>query len=323
MTHRERFAAALEGKTPDWVPTFELEFQLEQEMFGARFDYARVTPEALDAVSATERMRALEELAAHTLWLYVDQLEYSSVPINGPTAPPRLADQLDLIRILRQMAGNTVMLHAHGDGTFALPDGNDMYAFAYRIADDFEGLKRQAQDKAQEAIARNHRLAEAGVDCFILCADYCYNQGPFISPAMFSELITPYLARIIADIRQMGCYAIKHTDGNIMPILDQLVQAHPHALHSLDPMAQVDIAQVKRLVGDRVALCGNVNCALMQTGTDEQVVASARYAIDSGKPGGGYVFCTSNVPFKGLPARRYELILDVWKRMRDYSKEEM
>ena len=36
----------------------------------------------------------------------------------------------------------------------------------------------------------------------------------------------------------MGFYVIKHTDGNIMPILDQLVERKPHALHSLDPQAR-------------------------------------------------------------------------------------
>lgn len=34
---------------------------------------------------------------------------------------------------------------------------------------------------------------------------------------------------------------------------------------------------------------------------------------------GGYIFCTSNVPFKGMPPERYQLALDVWKRMRDYT----
>ena len=81
----------------------------------------------------------------------------------------------------------------------------------------------------------------------------------------------------------------------------------------------VDIREVKRLVGDRVCLCGNVNCALMQTGSDQEVIESAEYCLTYGKPGGGYIFCTSNVPFKGLPPERYRMILDVWKRMRMYS----
>ena len=60
--------------------------------------------------------------------------------------------------------------------------------------------------------------------------------------------------------RKNGAYVIKHTDGNIMPILDQLVSCRPHALHSIDPQAKVDLGEVKRLVGDKVCLAGNVNC---------------------------------------------------------------
>ena len=70
--------------------------------------------------------------------------------------------------------------------------------------------------------------------------------------------------------------------------------------------------------GDKVALCGNVHCAAMQTGTEAEVIASAEYCLTHAKPGGGYVYCTSNIPFKGLPLERYLLVLDVWKRMRDY-----
>ncbi|MCQ2446543.1 MAG: hypothetical protein MJ141_06655, partial [Clostridia bacterium] len=105
----------------------------------------------------------------------------------------------------------------------------------------------------------------------------------------------------------------------IMPILDQLIEAGPDAIHSLDPMAGVDIAKVKEITYPaHVAICGNVNCARMQTGTDEEVRGSALYALRHGKPGGGYIYCTSNVPFKGLPPERYQMILDIWKENRDY-----
>ena len=109
--------------------------------------------------------------------------------------------------------------------------------------------------------------------------------------------MTPYLARLIAGYRELGFYAIKHTDGNIMPILDQLVECSPHALHSLDPQGGMDIAEVKRLCGDRVCLIGNVNCGKLDTGTDQEVIESVRYALTRGMPGGGYIFCTSNCIF--------------------------
>ncbi len=116
----------------------------------------------------------------------------------------------------------------------------------------------------------------------------------------------------------MGFYTIKHTDGNIMPILDQLVQCHPHALHSLDPQGGVDIAQVKALCGNKVCLIGNVNCGLMDTGSGAEAAESARYALKHGMPGGGYIFSTSNCIYTGMKLSRYETILDVWRREGNY-----
>jgi uroporphyrinogen decarboxylase len=112
----------------------------------------------------------------------------------------------------------------------------------------------------------------------------------------------------------MGFYVIKHTDGNMMPILDQLVQTNPHAIHSLDPQGGVDIREVKKLVGNRVCLIGNVNCGLLQTGTDEEVIESVRYALKYGMPGGGYIFSTSNCIYTGMPLTRYELMLEIWRK---------
>ena len=84
-------------------------------------------------------------------------------------------------------------------------------------------------------------------------------------------------------------------------------------------MAGVDIRTVKEQYGRQLALCGNVHCAAMQTGTEQDVIASAEYCLKYGKPGGGYIYCTSNIPFKGLPLERYQLVLDVWKKYRDYE----
>ena len=160
--------------------------------------------------------------------------------------------------------------------------------------------------------------AHGGLDGFALCADYCFNSGPFLSPAQFGEFVTPYLARLTQGYRDAGFYVIKHTDGNIMPIIDQLVQTDPHALHSLDPQGGVDIAEVKRLYGDQVCLIGNVNCGMLDTGTRRRCGESARYALRHGMPGGGYIFSTSNCIYTGMPLAQYEVMLDVWREEGNY-----
>lgn len=118
----------------------------------------------------------------------------------------------------------------------------------------------------------------------------------------------------------MGAYAIKHTDGNIMPILDQLVSCNPHAIHSIDTQAKdMDLKVIKELVGDKVCLIGGVQCGLLQTGTEEEIIENCKYALKYGMPGGGYIYSTSNVAFKGLPLERYLLILEIREKYGWYS----
>ena len=339
-TPAERARTALNLGRPDEVPTFELEFQLSEEFFGCSLDDERLYPENLWRLSPAETEKAAIDLADRFARVYGNQtayeiggsavtgdpqkdarpgLDYAIIPVyhpgwNDPASPVTRAFR----KRLREHFGDTRLFGGHGDGTFAIPDGNDMYEFSYRLADEPEEVLKEAQEMADRAVEANKRQHEAGLDVALLCSDYCYNSGPFLSPAMFDTFVTPFLAQICQAGRRDGMFMIKHTDGNIMPILRSLVEAGPHALHSLDPMAGVDIREVKRLCGDRVALCGNVHCAALQTGTLDEVRQSAEYCLTYGKEGGGYLFATSNVPFKGMPPERYAYILEIWKRMRKY-----
>ncbi len=346
MTHRsmtpaQRAICALNLGQPDQVPTFELEFQLSEEFFGYPLEQPLLEPRNRDKVSPRELERAAYDLADRFARVYgsgsaydiggaalsgdpekdaAPGLDYAIIPVyhpdwGDPSSPVTKAFR----RRLREHFGNTRLFGGHADGTFAIPaTADDLFDFVEKMMEEPELLLAQAEEMAQSAIEANKRQKDGGLDVGLLCCDYCFNPGPFMSPQMFDVFITPYLAKICQAGRESGMYMIKHTDGNINPILESLVQAGPHALHSIDPMAGMDIREVKRQVGHRVALCGNVHCAAMQTGTDEEVRASAEYCLKYGKEGGGYIFCTSNVPFKGMPPQRYQMVLDIWKQHRNY-----
>jgi len=321
MTPREKFIIALEGQQPPGrVPHWELVFYLTMEAID------KVHPEQRayrqwDQMSEAEREAHRMDIAR----VYVDVArKYDHAGIFFHCAmgwKDSVAESIRCMEKIRDISGQDFLLLVHGDPTYSLPDGEHMMAFAERLAEDPQGLKDDAARRVESCVANAAIYAESGVlDGFAMCADYCFNDAPFLSPAMFDEFVTPYLARLTAGYREMGLYVIKHTDGNIMPILDQLVQANPHALHSIDPQAGVDIAEVKRLYGHKLCLIGNVNCALMQTGTDEEVRQSAAYALTHGMPGGGYIFSTSNCVFPGLPLERYELMLDVRNELGHYPE---
>ena len=62
---------------------------------------------------------------------------------------------------------------------------------------------------------------------------------------------------------------------------------------------------------------GNVQCSYLQEGPDENIAASAEYAIKHGSPGGGFIFSSSNTIFKGLPLKNYEYMVDYMHRYFD------
>ena len=144
---------------------------------------------------------------------------------------------------------------------------------------------------------------------------------PFLSPKMFAEFIAPYLHCTISSHQQNGAYVIKHTDGDIMPILDQIVACSPDALHSIDPTAGMDMAVVKKLIGDKVCIAGNVDCAALVRGSKEDIKKSALYCLKHGKPGGGYIFMSSNSVFPPMKLDDYLIALEMRKKYGRYDEE--
>jgi uroporphyrinogen decarboxylase len=310
-TPRDEFIRTLERKPPRGrVPHFELEFFLTMEAFGKVHPSQR-RYDQWDQMEETER-RLHREDVAETHVLVAESYEHSAIFVHPPWS--RLEEEALLLEEVQRRSGDRYFTMMHADPTFEIPNGDEMVAFAYRLADDPQGVHDEARRRLDTAVERARFLREhTNLDGFALCSDYCFNSGPFLSPAQLEEFVFPYLRQAIAAYREMGYYVIKHTDGNVMPILDQLVESNPHALHSLDPQGGVDLAEMKRRIGDRVCLIGNVNCSLIDTGTHEQFEADVRRALSQGMPGGGYVFSTSNCVYTGMSLARYERMVEIWK----------
>ena len=187
MTHKERMITALNLGVPDRVPTFELEFQLTQELMGKSY----LQEEELTGLPENEVQRKLKENAAFLIQLY-ETLEHDAICLHY-LSTEHIARTVEYIH---ELSGDTFMILTHGDGTLAIPDGAGMYELSYGLIEEPEEMHVKCRKMADDAIKRNNYLMDHGLDGFILCSDYCFNQGPFMSPKMFSEFITPYLRDI-------------------------------------------------------------------------------------------------------------------------------
>ncbi len=310
MSPRDRFIAALERRPlPGRVPHFELVFFLTMEAFGVVHPSHREYSQ-WGQMSQSEKALHRRQMAQ----VFVDTADaYQHDAIFVHPNPGGVDEEMRLLDLIAEIDCGRHFLMMHGDPTFGIPNGQEMEEMSVRMAECPEDVEREAQASLDRHLTRADQLREHGVlDGFALCSDYCFNTGSFLPMPWFDRFVTPYLNQVVKEYRDRGFYVIKHTDGNIMPILDRLVGCGPHALHSLDPQGGVDIAEVVRRVGDKVCLCGNVDCGKLQTGTDEECVESARYALKWGMEAPGYIFSTSNCIYTGMALDRYELMHSVW-----------
>jgi len=256
MTPREKIIKAFNLEKPEGlVPTLELEFQLSEELFGEKLlraedlkDKTKVYKEDLLKKNAENLVRIAKILD----YSVITGIHFLSVE-----------DQIKTYDYIKEISGQTYMLSAFIDGTYSIPSGNRMLDFVYEINDNPQKILEEAEIMANDAIKTGIELIKAGAEVIFMCSDYCFNSGPFLSPEMFAKFVKPFLKKQISSFKKAGAFTVKHTDGNIMPILDQLLECEPTALHSLDPIGGIDIKKIKEKVKDKLCLIGNVNCAYL------------------------------------------------------------
>jgi uroporphyrinogen decarboxylase len=166
---------------------------------------------------------------------------------------------------------------------------------------------------AKEAAARGVKIVYTG-------DDYAYNKTTLMSPAHFREYFYPGLKRVVHGFKELGLYVIKHTDGNLWPILDMIIDSGIDCLDPIDPLGGMDLGEVKALYGQRVALKGNVDCAALLTfGTIEEVVEATKEALRKGMPGGGYILSSSNSIHSAVKPENYLAMLNTLQEFGHYS----
>jgi uroporphyrinogen decarboxylase len=303
MTGRQRIFTTLQFQAPDRIPHFEEIFDLNEEAFGRSMPSMR----AIQAATADEKDRLLHQ-CVEVYALIIERFRWDGLCIWHPWSGP---EQLEVLRIAkRELGGETLIGGYIGESIHAIDTTHDFDQFSDDLYERPELIHAQALAMSDSAITQGRAQREAGADFVNLVSDVAFNGGPFISPSMFREFIIPYMHRHIPALKAEGLIVIQHSDGNLMPILEDWISPGMHMLHSLDPMAGMDMAEVKRLTYGKVALMGNVQCNLLQDGPEADIRASARYALTHGSPGGGYIFSSSNTIFPGLPLAHYEIMLD-------------
>jgi len=160
---------------------------------------------------------------------------------------------------------------------------------------------------------------EAGADAVMCGDDLAYKTGLMMSKEDFEKLLLPYYKRMIDEVHERGAYFIKHTDGKIWGILDLFLEVGIDAINPLEPVAGMNIGEVKRKYGDRVCLIGNIDCGdLLSRKSPQEVKKVVRQTIKEAAPGGGYIISSSNAIHASVRPENYKAMIEATKRYGKY-----
>jgi uroporphyrinogen decarboxylase len=181
--------------------------------------------------------------------------------------------------------------------------------------DFVHGLARLATDFILEVV---DMAVEQGVDIIGLDGDLAFSQTTLMSPDQYYEYILPYHKEITARVHGHGKLIFKHSDGNMWPIMDGIVEAGFDGFHPVQPQC-MDIGEVKAKYGDRLAILGNIDCTyLLPFGSEEEVERSVKETIAAAAPGGGYIISSSNSVHPGVKPENYIAMVKAARRYGSY-----
>lgn len=145
-----------------------------------------------------------------------------------------------------------------------------------------------------ETIATNVELGlnalASGANGIIVADDIAYNGGTFISPAALRKYFFPSLTEQVDVLRGQNAPVFFHADGDLVSVLDDIINSGVDGLHSLDLPSLTEIANVRRATENSVCLMGGYDLGWFE---EENRTERASELLTVAAKGGGYIFGSS------------------------------
>jgi uroporphyrinogen decarboxylase len=138
--------------------------------------------------------------------------------------------------------------------------------------------------------------------------DIAYRSGPMLPPKWLDEHVFPHYRAIGEICRAADRPFIYHSDGDLTPMLDTIMDSGFCALHPIEPES-MDIYQVRERVGSRLCLLGNIRVHTLSVGTQEEVRELVRDRVLNLGHKGAYCVGSSNSVPNYVPLENYEAML--------------
>ncbi len=171
---------------------------------------------------------------------------------------------------------------------------DDIGRFVARINEFALGLARAQIDAAGGLL-----------DGMVIWGDVAYRKDMFFSPDYWREHFKPGVAAIVKLCHERGIPVIYHGCGNIARIFEDYIEIGVDAINPLEAKAGLDVVDLRRRYGHRMAFCGNMDVVEWAHAGMDELKRAVLTRLNAAK-GGGYIFQSDHSVPDNVSGERYD-----------------
>lgn len=186
--------------------------------------------------------------------------------------------------------------------------------------DRFGSFIRRTNEWATELLKGQIEAAGGLLDGMVIWGDIAYKQSLLFSPDYWRRYYKPGLAAMVEACHEHDLPVIYHSCGNVKAVIDDFIEIGIDALNPLEAKAGLDVVELRREYGHRIAFCGNMNVQEWEHASEQELERIVARKLEAGR-GGGLIFQSDHSVPTSVSRRRYELVLELVRRLGAYPLE--
>lgn len=286
--------------------SYPVDCELVEECHGNLWIRRRTVHTPRGTLTQTTRQQA----GLHTVWQvehWCKSVEDVDRALSVPYEPLEY-DASDFPRIRSEVADHGIVMASLADPLCLAAELMAFGDFTVWAMTETRHFARTVAILHERVIENLKQMLQANVvDLYRICGPE-YATPPFLPPEFFRRFVVPYVAEMVDLIHRYGAKARLHCHGRIGRVLDWIVETGADALDPCEPPpdGDVSLAEVKKRVGGRMCIFGNLELKLLEHGSIADVRAAVIECMRAAKEGGGYVIMPTAAPISEPLAEKTE-----------------
>jgi uroporphyrinogen decarboxylase len=156
------------------------------------------------------------------------------------------------------------------------------------------------------------QIAAAGgrLDGMVIWGDVAYRKGTLFSPEYWRRHFKPGVEAIVTECHAHGLPVIYHGCGNVSRIFEDFIEIGVDAYNPLEAKAGLDVIDLRRRFGHRIAFCGNMDVVVWARGDRDELRRTVLTKLNAAK-GGGYIFQSDHSVPDNVCGESYDYVVNL------------